>query len=86
MRDSEMLHVQADYNGRSTLHRAVGENRTDIVSVLLDKGAKTDISDTWGNTPLSDALTNHRVDIAAVLIGKGVCLRVAVVCSCISCW
>lgn len=67
-----LAHLQADYNGRSTLHLAVAENRTEIVSVLLDKGAKTDLSDTWGRTPLSDALTNQRVDIAAALIGKGV--------------
>lgn len=65
------VHLQADYNGRTTLHLAVGENRTDIVTSLLDKGAKTDLSDTWSNTPLSDALTNQRVDIAAALIGKG---------------
>ena len=50
----------------------MAENCTEIVSALLDKGAKTDLSDTWGNTPLSDALSNQRVDIAAALIGKGV--------------
>ena len=57
----------------------MAENRTDIVSVLLDKGAKTDLSDTWGNTPLSDALANQRVQIAAALIGKGVHARSAAV-------
>jgi ankyrin repeat protein len=50
----------------------VSENRTDIVMVLLDKGASTDQKDTWGRTPLSDALSNQRVDIAAALMGKGV--------------
>lgn len=63
--------MQADYNGRTTLHLAVAENRTEIVRVLLDKGAKTDISDTWRSTPLLDALSNRRVEIAAILIGKG---------------
>lgn len=71
-----LLCLQADYNGRTTLHLAVAENRTDVVHVLLDKGSKTELFDTWGNTPLSDALTNHRVEISAALMGKGVSTKV----------
>jgi potassium channel len=63
------LLLQADYNGRTTLHLAVSENRTDVVSVLLEKGAKVDTVDTWGNTALSDGLTHHRLEICKCLVG-----------------
>jgi ankyrin repeat protein len=71
-RSSLRLRVQADYNGRSTLHLAVSEKRTDVVKVLLDKGALTEQMDTWGRTPLSNALNSHSVDIVAALTSKGV--------------
>jgi ankyrin repeat protein len=64
--------IQVDYNARSPLHLAVSENRTEIVKVLLEKGASTEQKDIWGQTPLSDALKHQRSDIAAALTGKGV--------------
>jgi hypothetical protein len=63
--------IQADYNGRSTLHLAVSENRTEIVKVLLDKGASTEQQDIWGCTPLLESLSGHRTPIAEALISKG---------------
>ena len=38
-----------------------------MVELLLEKGAKTDVKDGSGNSPLDWALENNRIDIAKLL-------------------
>ena len=42
-------------NGWTALHYAVRENNAPLVLLLLDAGARRDIADKWGRTPLSIA-------------------------------
>ena len=57
----------ADYDGRCALHLAAAEGFLQCTSVLLQHGAKADVQDRWGNTPLSEAQANERGDVAAAL-------------------
>jgi potassium channel len=63
--------VSASCGCRTTLHLAVSEGQLDVVVVLLDKGARVDIIDNWGNTPLHDALSHNQFAIAQKLVAKG---------------
>lgn len=62
-----------DKLGKSALHYAVQNYHIEIVSLLLSKGAKVDISDIHGNTPLSDAVFNSegRGEIIRLLLEYG---------------
>ena len=52
----------------SALHNAVSNNSYKIVSYLLEKGAKIDIQEGHGNTPLWTAVMNYRGDVEKLKI------------------
>ena len=53
--DEEDIDINvADYDGRTPLHIARAERHTDCVNVLLQRGAKPDAEDRWGNKAISD--------------------------------
>lgn len=65
----------------SALHNAVSNNNYKIVNYLIEKGAKIDIQEIHGNTPLWTAVMNYRADeeklkIINLLILKGASLNV----------
>eukprot|EP00736_Rhodelphis_marinus_P003218 Rmarinus@m.15786 len=63
------LHV-GDYDGRTPLHLAATMGEVAVVKYLLSKGVRTDCTDRWGGTPLSDAKAGQDAahqEIAALL-------------------
>ncbi|XP_022857136.1 integrin-linked protein kinase 1-like [Olea europaea var. sylvestris] len=62
---------QADYDKRTALHLASCEGCTEIVHLLLEKGADVNIRDRWGRTPLSDARSFGHEDICKILEAHG---------------
>ncbi|KAB2597673.1 seven transmembrane domain-containing tyrosine-protein kinase 1-like [Pyrus ussuriensis x Pyrus communis] len=61
----------ADYNKRTALHLASCEGHTEIVLLLLQKGADVNSTDRWGRTPLSDARSLSQEAICKILEAKG---------------
>jgi len=57
----------ADYDGRCCLHLAACKGRLDIVQFLCSVGARADIKDRWGGTPIKDAQVNRHEDVALFL-------------------
>ncbi len=49
------IHIQSN-RGTTVLHLASLYNNAEIVSILLKHGAKMDITDQWGDTPLHEAI------------------------------
>lgn len=66
---------QGDYDGRTVLHVAISEKRPEVVTLLLDKGAKWNVVDTWGMCPLQEALSIDELNIAEALCAKGAKLQ-----------
>lgn len=62
---------QGDYDGRTVLHIAISEKKSEVVMMLLDKGAKWNVVDTWGTCPLREALSIDELSIAEALCAKG---------------
>jgi ankyrin repeat protein len=63
-------------NGKSALHNAVGKGHFEIVKALVENGAKVEIKDKNGNTPLWNSVMMFRgnerqIDIIKYLISKG---------------
>ncbi|KAI3921889.1 hypothetical protein MKX01_005578 [Papaver californicum] len=52
-----------DIDGRTALHIAACQGVTDVVQLLISRGADVDPTDRWGSTPLADAIhyKNHNV-------------------------
>ncbi|XP_009346969.1 integrin-linked protein kinase 1-like isoform X1 [Pyrus x bretschneideri] len=61
----------ADYDKRTALHLASCEGCTEIVVLLLQKGADVNSTDRWGRTPLSDARSFSHEAICKILEAKG---------------
>ncbi|KAF2315316.1 hypothetical protein GH714_038812 [Hevea brasiliensis] len=61
----------ADYDKRTALHLASCEGCTEIVVLLLEKGADVNSVDRWGRTPLSDARSFGHEDICKILESRG---------------
>ncbi|MCE9539571.1 MAG: ankyrin repeat domain-containing protein [Bacteroidetes bacterium] len=62
-----------DKNGYCALHFAGQEKKVEIATLLLDKGANLELTDTHGNTPLWTAVFNAKGDatVADLYIQKG---------------
>jgi ankyrin repeat protein len=55
-----------DRNGYCALHYVAQEKVADIAEILLSSGAKTELRDAYGNTPLWTASFNARGDLSVV--------------------
>ncbi|XP_050369694.1 integrin-linked protein kinase 1-like isoform X1 [Argentina anserina] len=60
-----------DYDKRTALHLASCEGCTEIVVLLLQKGADVNCKDRWGRTPLSDARSFGHDGICKILEDRG---------------
>ncbi|XP_024987949.1 integrin-linked protein kinase 1-like [Cynara cardunculus var. scolymus] len=60
-----------DYDRRKALHLAACEGCTEIVLLLLEKGADVNSTDRWGRTPLSDARSLGHLEICKILEAHG---------------
>ncbi|CAK7348085.1 unnamed protein product [Dovyalis caffra] len=70
--------ILADYDKRTALHLASCEGCTEVVKLLLEKGADVNSIDRWGRTlisenfqPLSDARSFGHEDICKILEARG---------------
>ncbi|KAF5736279.1 Dual specificity protein kinase splA [Tripterygium wilfordii] len=66
-----------DMDDRTALHVASCQGLTDIVALLLDRGALVDPKDRWGSTPLSDAIHYKKHDVIKLLEKHGAKLLMA---------
>lgn len=66
-----------DRNGYCALHFVAQERLADVATILLDAGAKTELRDVYGNTPLWTATFNARGDLSVVklLVQRGASLE-----------
>ncbi|KAL6126172.1 hypothetical protein ACLB2K_074223 [Fragaria x ananassa] len=60
-----------NYDKRTALHLASCEGCTEIVILLLQKGANVNYKDRWGRTPLSDARSFGHDGICKILEARG---------------
>ncbi|XP_057726007.1 integrin-linked protein kinase 1 [Arachis stenosperma] len=60
-----------DIDGRTALHVAACQRRTDVVDLLLQNGAEVDPRDRWGSTPLADAMYYKNHDVVKLLEKHG---------------
>ncbi|PSS04346.1 Serine/threonine-protein kinase [Actinidia chinensis var. chinensis] len=60
-----------DYDKRTALHLASCEGHTEVISLLLGKGADVNSTDRWGRTPLSDARSGKHEQICEILEAHG---------------
>jgi uncharacterized protein len=63
-----------DKNGYTALHFAAQYKNVDIARLLIEKGAKPDLIDDWGNTPLWRALgpSEDNAQLINLLISSGI--------------
>ncbi len=57
---------EADHNGYTPLHGAAEKGNVEMVRLLLEKGARPNVKDIKGNTPLSKAIFNSGEDISLI--------------------
>ena len=60
-----------DAHGRSGLHMAAGNGHTEVVKLLVEKGATVGLENAEGSTPLHWACLNGHVKIVEYLLDKG---------------
>lgn len=65
------INAMSNYGTKTALYLAVFEAKIELVALLLDLGADTDISDNRANTPLHIAVYKGYNDIASLLLCKG---------------
>jgi len=63
--------VHISYNGDSLLYYSIGENRHDMVLLLLENGVDVDTKNRNGSTPLSLAAQKARKEIVKTLLEHG---------------
>eukprot|EP00741_Cyanophora_paradoxa_P005286 tig00000870_g5125.t1 len=61
----------ADYDGRTALHIAACDGHTDIIHLLIDRGANLNAKDRYGGTPIIDAIRHQQDEAAGLLIRLG---------------
>ncbi|PIA25930.1 hypothetical protein AQUCO_10200003v1 [Aquilegia coerulea] len=61
----------SDIDGRTALHIAACQGRTDVVELLIRRGAQIDPKDCWGSTPLADAIYYKNHDVIKLLEKHG---------------
>lgn len=59
-----------DYDRRYPLHLAACEEQMKTVEYLLSKGAKVDVKDRWGQSPLDEAQKTENKKLIQLLLGK----------------
>ncbi|MDP0490106.1 MAG: ankyrin repeat domain-containing protein [Verrucomicrobiota bacterium JB023] len=59
------------YHTRSLFHSAAQESDFDVVRLLLDRGALTEIADDEGHFPLYQAAAEGATEVARLLVEKG---------------
>ena len=59
------------HNGTTPLHRAVTVDGTDVIKLLLSRGADFNKADSSGLTPLHWAARFDRTDVAKLLLNRG---------------
>lgn len=66
------VHInEGDYDMRRALHLAAGNGHDDVVQLLCDVGADTNVEDRWGNHPLDDAMAGHHTECIRILKSCG---------------
>ncbi len=70
--------AQPETDGTTPLHRAVAEDRADIVKALIAAGANVNAKNHYGVTPLVIALSNGNGATASLLLKAGANPRVTV--------
>ncbi|CAL0301285.1 unnamed protein product [Lupinus luteus] len=60
-----------DTDYRTALHIAACQGLTDVVALLIEKGAEVDPKDRWGSTPLADAIYYKKNDVIKLLEKHG---------------
>ncbi|KAK9150734.1 hypothetical protein Syun_009043 [Stephania yunnanensis] len=60
-----------DIDRRTALHIAACQGRTDVVDLLVRRGAEIDPKDRWGSTPLADAIFYKNHDVIKLLEKNG---------------
>ncbi|KAJ4703731.1 putative Protein kinase [Melia azedarach] len=60
-----------DIDNRTALHVAACQGFTEVVSLLLERGAAVDSKDRWGSTPLADAIYYRNNDVIKILEKHG---------------
>ena len=52
---------------RTALHWASSKNHTDAIKILLQHGARTDIKNKYGSTPIDDARSGNHEEAVGLL-------------------
>eukprot|EP00250_Pteridium_aquilinum_P033462 c567_g1_i1 orf=228-1538(+) len=60
-----------DFDDRTALHVAACEGNTDVVNLLIAKGAEVNAHDRWGSTPLADAQYYKNEAVCKILTEHG---------------
>ena len=63
--------------GESELHDAASEGRTNLVKVLLDRGASIDVKTHSGSTALHEAARSGHIEVVKVLLDRGASIDAA---------
>ena len=58
---------EADYDGRTCIHLAASEGKTDVVKFLIAKDVNISPKDRWGGTPYDDAKRHGHKEILRLL-------------------
>ncbi|KAH7072565.1 hypothetical protein FB567DRAFT_205894 [Paraphoma chrysanthemicola] len=66
--DIQGIHL---FEKRTALHWAIDKGLQDIVRLLLEKNARVNVADAWGNHPLHIAAWKGRADAVRLLLDRG---------------
>jgi len=67
-----------DYDGRTALHLSASEDQMNTVKYLIEEsGARVNVEDRWGGTPLSDAIKHDHHELADYLREHGATMKEA---------